>query len=100
MPDTYCPSAQLTVTHTLSAVAPTVIEDFPAAQEMHPLELLTPTALEYLPAAQFLHARKFVAATVFEYEPIQQSAQDDRELLVVYLPVGHAGHSDIPVAAA
>ena len=48
-PDTYCPSAQDTATHTPSAVAPVPLEDFPAAHDMHPFELLTPVALEYLP---------------------------------------------------
>ena len=71
-PDTYCPSAQDTATHALSAVAPVALEDFPAAHDMHPLELLTPVALEYLPAAHCLHTSQLYAPTVVEYEPAQQ----------------------------
>ena len=100
MPDTYCPAAHVTVTHTPSAVAPVAVEDFPAAQAVHPFELLTPTALEYLPAAQFVHERKLTEPVAETYVPAAQFTHDVKELKIPVLPAGHAGHSDMPVAAA
>jgi hypothetical protein len=89
LPDKYSPAAQVIPTHTLSALAPSVLDDFPTAQAMqvlapdvlayvlavqfkHTFSLFAPVTIELLPAAQLIHWLAFVAPDTPKYAPAGQ----------------------------
>ena len=106
LPDKYAPGAQVTVRHTLSALAPTVLDAFPAAQAMHALApavpeyvftgqfahtlaLLAPATPEYAPAAQLIHTAEVFAPATPEYAPAVQFVHDEFPVTFLNFPATH-----------
>jgi hypothetical protein len=90
----YVPFGQFV--HTLTSLAPTVIEYLPAEQPMQTLEVLAPDTLEYAPAGQPV---QLVAPTTFEKAPAGQLLQLALPVTFLYFPTAHATHADpsVPV---
>jgi hypothetical protein len=100
LPDKYSPDSQFTLRHTLSALAPTVLDNFPTAQDVH---AVVPAALEYVFAGHCTHAPALLAPVTFEYAPGGQLAHTPSALaptVLDCLPAAQAVHALVPVALA
>ena len=93
--------------HALSAVAPTALEAFPAAQTTHALApvvpeyvftghkthtaaALAPATPEYAPAAQVRHTFALVAPDTPEYVPAEQFTHDEFPVIFLNFPATQA----------